>query len=293
MTKKSYDIKHHKDLHKIQLQGLKVKERAIFMALCYKAMEQDSNILEFNANEIAKLISFTPQSGENIYKYIRKTYKSLKNITIETDTPDGVHDFVLFTSVKSFETKGIVQFRINDDYRYLLNSVVAPYTIQNLLEYNNLSSKYSQLLYSILRQWSKKKEIICTIEDFRTKLDIPIKYRISEIDKFVLTPIKEELGAFFHNLKIEKIKEGRKVTHIKFTWSDKKKKLQQKKTMIDMYAEPQQLSLFKIPKLETVETPRMDLVRQCIIEHPDACPGHDDEALTSLCAKARRFKKNV
>ncbi len=290
MAKKALELVHHKDLHKVQLQGLKVRERSIFMALCYKAMEQDNNLLEFDVNELVKLTNFK-KGEENIYAYLRNTYRSLKNITIEIDKQNGYLDFVLFTSFQTFEDTGKVQFRINDEYKYLLNNVVAPYTIQNLLEYNNLSSKYSQLLYSIFRQWDKKKEVVCTIEDFKAKLDIPENYRMSMIDARVFTPIKEELSKFFPNLKIDKIKEGRKITHIKFTWSDKKKKIQQQKSIIDVYAEPQQLSLLQAPKLETVETPKMDLVRQCIADHPDKCPGHEDEALTSLCAKARRFKR--
>lgn len=281
MAKKALELVHHKDLHKVQLQGLKVRERSIFMALCYKAMEQDSNLLEFDVSELVKLSNFKKKGGENIYLYLRNTYRSLKNITIEIDKYNGFLDFVLFTSFQTFEDTGKIQFRINDEYKYLLNNVVAPYTIQNLLEYNNLSSKYSQLLYSIFRQWDKKKEVIYTIEDFRKKLDIPENYRMCIIDARVFTPIKEELSAFFPNLKITKMKEGRKITHIKFSWGEKKPKIQKQK----------QLSLLHTPKLETVETPKMDLVRQCIADHPYACPSHDDDTLNILCAHARRFKK--
>ncbi len=215
---KKYEIIHHKDFHRVQLQGLKIKERNIFMALSFKAMNQESNLLEFDVNEIAKISNYTPtKAGDNIYKYLRETYNSLKNITIQIDKTDGFKDFILFTGIESFESTGKVQFKVNEDYKYLLNNVMKPYTIQNLFEYNKLTSKYSQLVYSMLKEWEGAKEKEFIIDDFKQRLGIE-KYRMSEIDKRVFKAILKELPKYFYNLKIEKIKEGRKITKIKFTW---------------------------------------------------------------------------
>lgn len=63
------------------------------------------------------------------------------------------------------------------------------------------------------------------IEEFRRILDIPKKYRMSEINRIVLKTIETELSPLFKNLQIEKIKKkcayagrGNKVTHIVFTF---------------------------------------------------------------------------
>ncbi len=220
-----YELIHHKDFHKIQLQGLKLKERSIFMALSYKAMHQETDLLEFDVNEIAYLANFNQQSGENIYAYLRKTYKSIKNITIQVDKENGFKDFVLFTRMESFEDRGVIEIKVNEDYRYLLNKIVSPYTIQNLLEYNQLSSKYSQLAYSFLKEWEGTKDKILTIEEFKQKLGVPKTYRMSEIDKFVITPIMNELIEHFKYLKIEKVKTGKSITHIHFIWKKDTKAL--------------------------------------------------------------------
>ena len=68
----------------------------------------------------------------------------------------------------------------------------------------------------------------CGIEEFRNLLDIPEKYRITDIDAWVLKPIQKELGEKY-NLKIEKkygFSGGRgrsRVTGFEFKFSTEKK----------------------------------------------------------------------
>ncbi|MCJ8342135.1 MAG: replication initiation protein [Cetobacterium sp.] len=182
-----FELKHHKDFHGIQFQDFNVKERNLVFALCYKLMNQESNLLEFDVKEISKISNYTPtKAGDNIYKSLEETYKRIKNASIVVKKENGVKHFVLFTIFETFEDKGLVKIRVNDEYRYLLNQVAS-------------------------------KNIEFEINKFRELLGIPQGYRISEIDKRVLNPIMEELPQYFFNLKLEKIKTGRKVTSLKFT----------------------------------------------------------------------------
>ncbi|MEG1451033.1 MAG: replication initiation protein [Cetobacterium sp.] len=221
-----FELKHHKDFHGIQFQDFNVKERNLVFALCYKLMNQESNLLEFNVKEIARISNYTPtKAGDNIYKSLEETYKRIKNASIVIKKENGVKHFVLFTVFETFEDKGLVKIRVNDEYRYLLNQVAKPFTIQDVLEYTSLGSGYSQLMYSLLKEWEKSKTIEFEIHRFRELLGIPKGYRISEIDKFVLAPIFRELPQYFHNLKLEKIKIGRSIKSLKFTWSRKLEKI--------------------------------------------------------------------
>lgn len=224
-----FELKHHKDFHGIQFQDFNVKERNLVFALCYKLMNQESNLLEFDVKEISKISNYTPtKAGDNIYKSLEETYKRIKNASIVVKKENGVKHFVLFTVFETFEDKGLVKIRVNDEYRYLLNQVAKPFTIQDVLEYTSLGSGYSQLMYSLLKEWEKSKNIEFEINKFRELLGIPQGYRISEIDKRVLNPIMEELPQYFFNLKLEKIKTGRKVTSLKFTWGNRIEKIENK-----------------------------------------------------------------
>ncbi len=218
------ELKHHKDFHKIQFQSLTTTQRNLTLALCYKLMNQESNLLEFDVKEIIEMTGYKPlKKGDNIYKHLEKTYDVLKNITIKIDKNNGVKKFVLFTVFETFEDTGKVKIKVNSEYRYLLNQVTAPFTLQNLLEYSELKSNYSQLLYSLLKEWEKKKECIFTIEHFREELGIPDTYDFKEVTRRVLKQVMKDLPQYFPNLKIEKITTRKKVTGLKFTWGRKQK----------------------------------------------------------------------
>ena len=74
------------------------------------------------------------------------------------------------------------------------------------MDFVTLKSGYSKNVFKLLKQWEQVGKYEITIEEFRRILDIPIKYRMSEIDKKVLTPVMEELPQHFLNLNLKKIK---------------------------------------------------------------------------------------
>ena len=218
-----YDLIHHNDFHNIQFQHFNVKEKNIIMALCYKVMNQDSNLLVFPVEEIKKLSNFkVRKKGDNIYKIMHEVYEKIKSTSIIIKKDNGIKAFVLFTKFETFEDTGIIEIRINEEYKYMLNNISTNFTKQNILEYSQLKSTYSQLLYSLLKQWESNKVRIFTLESFRELLGVPENYLTSNLNERVLKPIMTELPLFFHNLKLEKIKTGKKVTSFKFSWQKKK-----------------------------------------------------------------------
>lgn len=214
-----FELKHHKDFHGIQLQDFNVKDRNLVFALCYKLMEQEENLIRLDVKEIARIGNYKPtKSKDNIYKSLDEVYNRLKNASIRIKKENGIKHFVLFTSFETFEDTGIVEIEVNKNYRYLLNKVAAPFTIQNLLEYTKLNSGYSQLTYSLLRKWDKRKWVEMSVEAFRDEIGVPQSYDTSNFNRQVLKPIMDELPQYFKNLQLDKIKTGRKVTSLRFSW---------------------------------------------------------------------------
>lgn len=219
MNDERFELKHHKDFHRIQFQDYRVKDRNLIFALCYKLMEQESDIIELDIKEISKISNYKPtKAGDNIYRSLEEAYKRIKNASIYVKKENGVKHFVLFTTFETFEDEGIIRIEVNKNYRYLLSNVTAPFTIQSLLEYTNLSSNYSQLTYSLLKEWEKVRKLKISLEDFKIKLGVPVSYDTPNFNRQILKPILKELPQYFKNLNLEKIKTGNKVTHLKFTW---------------------------------------------------------------------------
>lgn len=221
-------LKHHKDFHRVQFQELSVNQRNLVFALCCKVMNQKDNLLIFNISEMSSLSKLEKRkmSDKEMFDYLENLYNTLKKTSIKIKKDDGIKIFSLFTDYESFEHEGKFQIKVNDSFRYMLNDIKEPFTIQNLIEYTDLKSGYSQLLYSLLKEWDKKKELECTLDEFRNELGIPQGYDMDDINNRVLKPIMKELPLYFKSLKLEKIKTGRKITSLKFTWKNNPKAIQ-------------------------------------------------------------------
>lgn len=224
MSQEKYNLIHHKDFHNLQLQNYSVKERAVFLTLCLKVMEQEDDVVVFDIAELAKISNYSPRKkGDNIILFLKELNDKLKTLEVmQIKENGGFKSIILFPTFEVNPDVGKVKIRVNPDYKYLLNHLQAPYTIQALIEYSELKSGYSQLMYSLLKCWNKAKKLKISLEDFRKELGVPEGYSISVIDKRVLAPIMKELPKIFNDLKVEKIKNGRSVSGFLFTWSDKK-----------------------------------------------------------------------
>lgn len=224
MSQEKYNLIHHKDFHNLQLQNYTVKERAVFLTLCLKVMEQEDDVVSFDISELTKIANYSARKkGDNIILFLKELNDKLKTMEVmQIKENGGFKSIILFPTFEVDPDIGKVKIRVNPDYKYLLNHLQAPYTIQALIEYSELKSGYSQLMYSLLKCWNKAKKLKISLEDFRKELGVPESYSISVIDKRVLAPIMKELPKIFEGLKVEKIKTGRTVSGFLFTWSDKK-----------------------------------------------------------------------
>ena len=219
MSQEKYNLIHHKDFHNLQLQNYSVKERAVFLALCLKIMEQEDEVVTFKVSEISKIANYSARKkGDNIYSFLKELSDKLLRLQVmQIRKDEGFTNMVLFPTFSVDEKEKTVRIRINPDYKYLLNHLQAPYTIQALIEYSNLKSGYSQLMYSILKKWNKIKKVTITLEDFRRELGVPESYDTAVINKRVLPPIMKELPQYFEGLKVKKIKDGKFISGFEFT----------------------------------------------------------------------------
>ena len=130
----------------------------------------------------------------------------------------GVTQFVLFPTFDIFPTTKILKVAVNTKFAYLLNNLSNNFNQYELEEFASLKSVYSKLLYKELMLFKDTGYRIFKIEDFRKKLDIPEKYRMTNINQKVLTPIKEDFKNIFQKFEIIKIKNGREITQIRFNF---------------------------------------------------------------------------
>ena len=219
-------VKYDNDMNSVAFGKFKEKELDLFFSICFKVRDMGTKKVVLSFSELKELSNYSNRNLNRFIKDLSNTYDKMLGLNIKI-----MHSELSFTKFNLFSEYTVnveektITIQVHEKFEYILNKMLKEgnYTKFELIEFVNLKSSYSKNMFKLLKQWEIKKERKFDISEFRNILDIPPKYRMSEIDKKILTPIMQELGQLFSNLKLEKIKTGRKVTSLKFTWSGKQK----------------------------------------------------------------------
>ncbi len=218
-------VTYHNDMNKVNLGNFLVKELDLFFSLCFKLKESGGNEIRISFTDIQKLIGEV-RSIERFKQNLENLNKKLSQLNYQIEiSPNVFERFVLFINLTSNYNDNTLTIKVNEKFNYILNNLIGNFTKFDLMEFVSLKSSYSKNMFKIIKQWEwlPVKEKDFPIEEFREMLKVPATYRMSIIDIKVLRPIEEELLKYYKTLKIEKIKTGKKVTSIKFSWIKKKK----------------------------------------------------------------------
>ncbi len=213
-------------MNEISFSKFEKKELDLFFSICQKLKEKGTKSIQLDFSELKELSSYTNKDLDVFINDLKSTYdKMLKlDFTIGND-PHNFTKFNLFNEYTVSAQTKTVTIATNEKFSYILNEI-NPYTKFELLEFVSLKSKYSKNIFKKLKQYTRTYESDyktlfweVSIEEFRRLLDISDVYKkMSQLDKWVFKPILEELPPYFKNLKIQKIKQGKSISKLKFTW---------------------------------------------------------------------------
>ncbi|MGX3046113.1 replication initiation protein [Helicobacter sp. T3_23-1056] len=258
-------VKYHNDLNKIKLPNFTEQEQNLLCAIIFKIREQiDKNFI----------ISLYPQDLQNFSnknltnKEITDIIKTFETKIFNADFTILLRDeqkkmfgkmrthffnhFVVWYNQKekidefdflsySWEEFERIDIEINEHFEYLVNSLNSNFTKFELLEFINLSGKYTKTLYRLLKQYRSTGIMKMKWDEFKDIMDIPKEYRQCDLDLRILKPAIKELTkehtlfdtsrVAFQNLQYEKIKEkgfggkgqGGKIVGIQFTFTPEAK----------------------------------------------------------------------
>jgi len=120
------------------------------------------------------------------------------------------------------------------------------------------------------------------ISEFRRLFDIPISYRMTDINRRVLTPAMNEVSQFFTSLSLTKEKEGKNIKYLKFTFDKEKRSVAKEDNTVDISIDQSNLALIDQPK-ENIVCPKCgQLLSKCTAKNGDTFWGHKNY-LTSEC----------
>ena len=174
------------------------------MAICSRMKEKEEEVITFHFDKLKKLINYSDNTPATFVKDLESTYDKLISIKLKVGDERRFIKFVLFTRYSVDIEKKIVEIAVNKEFAWVLNALNVSFTAFELKEFLSLKSSYAKEFYRRMKQFKSTGIWRVSIEEFRKMLDISEKYKIGEIDKWVLKPIQKELGDRF-NLKIKKL----------------------------------------------------------------------------------------
>lgn len=237
-------VKYHNDMASVSFPSFTPTDHDCFMAICYECKGKGIIKHRIYLDELKDLAGFGSKDNKRFLQYIRDLTGKLHGVYYRQEKEDG--GFKSFSLFSTFETVDLktkrpaLEVEVSRDFAYILNSdadlpdgilplLSAGYTSFELAQHNKLVSIYSKMAFRQLKRFKRTGWWQVSIEEFRRLMDIPDTYRMSEIRRRVIGPIKEELPQYFENLNIEEIKakgeSGRKNTvAFKFTFKPQKEK---------------------------------------------------------------------
>jgi plasmid replication initiation protein len=229
-------LKYHNDMNLIAFKDFSQRELNIFFSLCLLMKEKGTGEITLSYDEIKNVIPDRFESNTKFEEILESVYDKLLQLRLESRDKNKIEKFILFTSYKIHVNEKTVTINTNSDYSYILNNLSKNFTLFELQEFNELSSTYSKHMFRLLKQYRSTGFFRINVEEFRRLLDVPKSYTMKKIGVKVLGPIEKELVSYFKDFKIKKIKEGRSITNLEFTFKPQHYKCNDEIDTIDVEA---------------------------------------------------------
>lgn len=265
--KKNDIVKYNNDLNKLNMSSLKDKELELFYAICLELKEKGTDVITIDITEFRKEFNIPQVNKKRFNEYLENVQDKFLSLKYTLKTEKRIKKGTFFYDFDADLTTNKMIIRVNPEYSYILNGIVEYYTQFSFTEFQSLKSKYSRILMPKLAQWNSIKKIEIQKEELFTILGVPQSYikDISNFNKKVIKPLKEDLPKVFYNLKIKTIKKStanskNEINSYLFSWSnkpiEKEIKVEEVKT-IEISKKLKSLidEAIKNPKLELLEKP--------------------------------------
>ena len=232
--KKNDIVKYNNDLNKLNMSTLKDKELELFYAICLELKEKGIDVITIDITEFRKEFNIPQVNKKRFNEYLENVQDKFLSLKYTLKTEKRIKKGTFFYDFDADLTTNKMIIRVNPEYSYILNGIVEYYTQFSFTEFQSLKSKYSRILMPKLAQWNSIKKLEIQKEELFIILGVPQSYikDISNFNKKVIKPLKEDLPKVFYNLKIKTIKKSRRNTknEIKsylFSWCDKPKEIKE------------------------------------------------------------------
>ena len=227
MPKKNEIVKYNNDMNTVRFINFKQIDFDLFMAVCSQMKNKADNVVVLQFDYIMDLIKWDRSTSLKRFELQLKGLSSkLGRLNIVQQDNDGFKQFNIFPTFEVSRTKRTLTVRVNPDLMYFLNNLRSNFTSMDLMEYVDLSGKYTKQIYAQLKQRYHLRDHFWQIDSdkFRELLVIPDSYETKTITQKILNPAVEALRHCkgFEDLTLEVIRDkapGAPVKSYRFQWT--------------------------------------------------------------------------
>jgi len=217
-------VKYKNELNTIPMRKFKAKELDLFFSICAKMKNKNCDTIRFDFSDLKELSNYYSRSEKRFITDLQGVYQKMLGLTYREEDEDEIRYFALFQGFVINKKNQFVEISVNPKLDYILNQLTNEFTQFELKEFTDLKSSYSKTMYRLLKQFKSTGYYTVKIDEFRDLFDVPQSYKMGDIDKKVLAPIKKELSQYFEPLKIKKVKakKGNRIDRLEFLFQEKK-----------------------------------------------------------------------
>lgn len=222
--------KYHNDMNDLPLRDFNDKELDIFFSIVVEMRDKGQELVEFDFATIFEMSQST--RSDRFIEDLDRIVKKLVRIGIRNEDERGIEYLMLFNRFYIDKLDKKIEVKTSKECLYWLNHKweMGNYTKFDLIKFVELKSTYSKTLFRKLHQFKYQGFYTVSLDEFRYLFQVPESYETSHITDKVINPCIKELKQQFQGLKVTKMREGRVIKTLKFTFRKFKDETQQSDT---------------------------------------------------------------
>lgn len=177
-----------------------VNEMNLLLLISFRCRSTRKPIATLTFNELeqhVKIKNFSQFTSSYFEKLIQMTWTKEKDLSI--------YCYLLFNKFEINLEQETVAFYINTEIEAEIIEISDSFSLYDLEFFLNIKSSYAKVAYILTKKMDRLDNYTISMQDFKMLLNIPSKYRMSDIDKKVFSPILENLSIYYPEFQIEKI----------------------------------------------------------------------------------------
>lgn len=205
--------------------SLQQQKIVLYLISQIQPKDEDFKLYEFNIQDFCRVCGIDETSGKN-YKALKQAIKGIRDKSLWITLPDESESLVSWIEkTKILPKSGKIQIKLDEDMKPFLLQLKSNFTRYELIWTLSFKSKYSIRLYEYIKSihYKELETYVREIPIDRLKELMGTEYKeYRDFHSRALKPAVQEINEYSDKiLTYEPIREGRKVSAIRFTISTK------------------------------------------------------------------------